>query len=80
MKVAFCLFFTLALFFLYADAFEDEDKPVDCTNYPRKACTKEYQPHCASNGQTYANRCYFCNALVESRGLITLNYYGKCKE
>ncbi|XP_070591941.1 kazal-type inhibitor-like protein [Erythrolamprus reginae] len=80
MKVAICLFFTLTLFVLYSDAFEDEDKPIDCSGYPRKACTKELQPHCASDGVTYPNRCYYCNAFVESRGIITLNYYGQCKD
>ncbi|XP_034264621.1 kazal-type inhibitor-like protein [Pantherophis guttatus] len=80
MKVAFCLFFTLALFFLYSDAIEEEEKPVDCAGFPRKECTKDYQPHCASDGVTYSNRCLFCNAFIESRGILTLNYYGVCKK
>ncbi|XP_039186419.1 kazal-type inhibitor-like protein [Crotalus tigris] len=80
MKVAFYLFFTLALFFSYSDAVEEEKIPVDCTDFPRQGCTKEYEPHCASDGKTYPNRCYFCNAFVESRGLITLRYYGECKK
>ncbi|KAG8128462.1 hypothetical protein E2320_015300 [Naja naja] len=44
MKVAFCLFFTLALFCLYSDAIEEEGKPVDCTGYHNSACTKSTNP------------------------------------
>uniref|UniRef100_D3ZRP0 Serine peptidase inhibitor, Kazal type 10 n=3 Tax=Rattus norvegicus TaxID=10116 RepID=D3ZRP0_RAT len=38
---------------------------IDCKPYLNfiDKCTKEYYPMCATNGQTYCNKCIFCNAL-----------------
>ncbi|XP_043844277.1 serine protease inhibitor Kazal-type 6-like [Dromiciops gliroides] len=53
---------------------------VDCGEFrdPKVYCTRESNPHCGSNGQTYGNKCSFCKAMVESGGKVTLKHQGKC--
>ncbi|XP_036736424.2 serine protease inhibitor Kazal-type 6-like [Manis pentadactyla] len=53
---------------------------VDCSEFqdPNVFCTRESNPHCGSDGQTYGNRCAFCKAVVKSGGKISLKHYGKC--
>ncbi|XP_065590727.1 ovomucoid [Cyrtonyx montezumae] len=51
---------------------------VDCSEYPKPACTLEYVPICGSDNKTYGNKCNFCNAVVESNGTLTLSHFGKC--
>uniref|UniRef100_A0A672UAR9 Ovomucoid n=1 Tax=Strigops habroptila TaxID=2489341 RepID=A0A672UAR9_STRHB len=41
-------------------------------------CTTEYTPICGTNGVTYRNKCYFCNAVV---GLdMDLSNLGECAQ
>ncbi|KAF5913313.1 hypothetical protein HPG69_016929, partial [Diceros bicornis minor] len=39
---------------------------IDCGEFrdPKVFCTRESDPHCGSNGQTYGNKCSFCKAVV----------------
>ncbi|XP_016074571.1 PREDICTED: serine protease inhibitor Kazal-type 6 isoform X1 [Miniopterus natalensis] len=53
---------------------------VDCGDFkdPKVYCTRESNPHCGSDGQTYGNKCAFCKAAEKSGGKISLKHYGKC--
>nr|XP_025037103.1 ovoinhibitor-like [Pelodiscus sinensis] len=64
----------------YAGECRRETAQVDCSDYmePRPFCTLEYQAHCGSDGQTYGNKCQFCNAVTKSKGILTLSHLGKC--
>ncbi|KAF6083101.1 serine peptidase inhibitor Kazal type 6 [Phyllostomus discolor] len=53
---------------------------VDCGEFqdPQVFCTRESNPYCGSDGQTYGNKCAFCKAMVKSGGKINLKHHGKC--
>nr|XP_012996402.1 serine protease inhibitor Kazal-type 6 isoform X2 [Cavia porcellus] len=53
---------------------------VDCSKFsdPKFFCTRESNPHCGSDGQTYGNKCAFCKAVAKSNGKISLKHHGKC--
>ncbi|KYO22918.1 ovoinhibitor [Alligator mississippiensis] len=58
-----------------------KDPPKDdCSNVRETtpSCAVLYQPHCGSDNQTYGNRCFFCNAVIESSRTLTLSHYGEC--
>ena len=48
------------------------DAPGICTPIP-EACTRQYDPVCGCNGQTYSNEC-----VANSKG-ISASYAGECQ-
>ncbi len=42
------------------------------------ACTREMNPVCGNDGQTYNNDCLMRFATCKSKNVITMAYRGKC--
>ncbi|XP_070789912.1 ovomucoid-like [Pituophis catenifer annectens] len=79
MKQGSFLLLALLVFFLYSDIASQKVDPRDyCKGYPKDRCTEEYQAHCGSDGKTYDNQCYFCNAYIKSGRKLQLRYFGQC--
>ena len=43
-----------------------------------KVCTREYEPYCASDGNTYSNNCTLQAAACESGEYLTIVHPGEC--
>jgi len=67
---------------VYTDPFgvaiaDNEMDNVDCSNY-RGICTREYNPVCASNGQSYGNTCQFLTGYCTSDSTLRFVNWGEC--
>ncbi|XP_054831380.1 ovomucoid-like isoform X2 [Eublepharis macularius] len=78
MKTAGFLLLNLTLCLFYS-GIAIEARSVDCRGYPRNVCTLEHRPHCGTDGITYSNACFFCNAYVHQRGRLRLKHKGACR-
>ncbi|KAM8765195.1 sperm-associated acrosin inhibitor-like [Rhynchonycteris naso] len=58
---------------------KERKEPV--CDFPKRdlyPCTREYDPVCASNGQSYSNPCVFCNNKMKHDETISFEHYGRC--
>ncbi|XP_045140655.1 serine protease inhibitor Kazal-type 9-like [Echinops telfairi] len=59
-------------------------KQVDCSQYKKlppgeeRLCHEIYAPICGSDGQTYANECFFCSEVVKTNSKLKFAHFGKC--
>ncbi|XP_042637284.1 sperm-associated acrosin inhibitor-like [Orycteropus afer afer] len=54
--------------------------PPNCDPYVDQLhfCTREMDPICATNHQTYNNKCIFCSEKMESGHAFQFDFYGRC--
>ncbi|XP_074148250.1 ovomucoid-like [Sminthopsis crassicaudata] len=84
---ALCLFLMLTLVTML-NAKSPPRKTVsqkyDCQQYeelPLKdppSCPRTFKPICGSDGNTYANKCIFCHAVLKSDGNLHFEHRGSC--
>ncbi|XP_055478433.1 serine protease inhibitor Kazal-type 6-like [Psammomys obesus] len=79
MKLASAWLVSNLCFFSFSGAFSQGGQ-INCGEFrdPKVFCTRESDPLCGSDGQTYGNKCSFCKALAKSSGKINLKHHGKC--
>ncbi|XP_058533612.1 sperm-associated acrosin inhibitor-like isoform X1 [Ochotona princeps] len=49
-----------------------------CDSYASYICNNEFDPVCASDGQTHGNSCMFCSAKRMSHDRFSFVHYGAC--
>nr|XP_034960856.1 serine protease inhibitor Kazal-type 6-like [Zootoca vivipara] len=72
---------SLATFCLFSDVTSQrEGEAIDCSEFDNNEpyCTRESNPHCGTDGQTYGNKCAFCKAVEKSNGSLGLLHMGRC--
>ncbi|XP_066197670.1 sperm-associated acrosin inhibitor-like [Saccopteryx leptura] len=79
------IFITALVFPLYSETGFSRSKrrqrkePVcDFSKKDIYTCTREYDPVCATNGQSYSNPCVFCIKVMEHGGTFSFKHYGRC--
>uniref|UniRef100_A0AAR2IGT0 Kazal-like domain-containing protein n=1 Tax=Pygocentrus nattereri TaxID=42514 RepID=A0AAR2IGT0_PYGNA len=72
------LFVSLNLHFLFI-AFTAADDPYEpnCARYANSICTREFEPVCGDNGQTYPTECVLCQENTIDQQ-IKVAYKGEC--
>ncbi|XP_060616976.2 serine protease inhibitor Kazal-type 6-like [Anolis sagrei] len=72
---------TLTVFCLFSDVVAQHGRESTyCSEYLNTAvyCTREYEPHCGTDRQTYGNKCAFCRAAARSNWRLGFQHLGRC--
>ncbi|XP_049714532.1 sperm-associated acrosin inhibitor-like [Elephas maximus indicus] len=77
------LFIIMLAFPLYSESFFQRSfrrHPPNCDLYADQLhlCTRQMDPICATNRQTYSNKCVFCSEMMESGQAFQFDFYGRC--
>ncbi|XP_066197671.1 sperm-associated acrosin inhibitor-like [Saccopteryx leptura] len=78
------IFFIALEFPLYSDTGYSFSKPKyrepPACDIPNDiyACSREYDPVCATNGRSHYNSCFFCIELMKYKEPFAFEHYGRC--
>ncbi|XP_054832342.1 serine protease inhibitor Kazal-type 6-like [Eublepharis macularius] len=70
---------SLSLFCLFSDVAAQRVMQIDCSQYMDDSiCSREGEPICGTDDQTYGNRCAFCKA-TRGKGNLAVRHMGECR-
>ncbi|KAL7838223.1 hypothetical protein AOLI_G00266270 [Acnodon oligacanthus] len=77
MKLALLLCVSVLLCWSAFTAADDSYEP-NCSRYANLICTREFEPVCGDNGQTYPTECVLCQKNIIDNQQVKVAYKGEC--
>ncbi|XP_026994651.1 serine protease inhibitor Kazal-type 1-like [Tachysurus fulvidraco] len=56
-----------------------QPREAECENYPTLTCTREFDPVCGDDGETYSTECVLCAENKKRNQHVKVMHKGKCE-